>query len=220
MAEQQDNEMDLCEEGLPSSSPSSPSRDPSVETQGDEGGEQPEELANFSGQGLTSIPMPFPQPTANVIDFSNNRLTEIPVEGLKECKSVVKLDLSKNCLKTLDERPFFEKWAHSLKVLDLSLNQLEEIPPYLDHLPELCQLHLDNNPRLKFVPPCVVYHMVTRPGTELTVKGCVLEEPPQAIVDQGIDALIQYTKAPPKIILLIAETGDWDLQKLITQKMN
>lgn len=104
------------------------------------------------------------------VDLSSNQIEEFPFQTFKNCKFLVKLDISRNKIKKIDgtfkslrnlqlldlssnylkEFPVCVKECHKLKILRLIQNKIERIPAefykennILDHLEEL---NLNSNP--------------------------------------------------------------------------
>lgn len=78
-----------------------------------------------------------------MIDFSSNELTQVP-RGIENATSLLVLNLSENRLRSVPNELFKE--CKELMLLDLSFNQLENLPFTLRDCSSLQQLVLNRNP--------------------------------------------------------------------------
>ncbi len=76
------------------------------------------------------------------LDLSRCKLDSLP-QALSECHNLVELDLSKN---DLSELPSYFQGFTKLEILHLSKNQFKSIPRILKACPNLKELHIDQNP--------------------------------------------------------------------------
>ncbi|XP_042876156.1 protein flightless-1-like [Penaeus japonicus] len=81
------------------------------------------------------------------LDFSHNKLTEIP-EGLEEAKSLLVLNLSDNMIEEIPAQVFVN--CTDLLYLNVGDNNLETFPPQIRRLVHLQTLILNNNPLTHF----------------------------------------------------------------------
>jgi hypothetical protein len=98
---------------------------------------------------LNSLPSQFRNMARlGYLDISHNRLTEFP-EVLCNCPALEILDISSNQISTLPR--YLGNLADSLKVLSLSNNKFEYLPPCIADIVDLRFLEIDNNPLI--LPP-------------------------------------------------------------------
>ncbi|ALC41897.1 CG3494 [Drosophila busckii] len=87
----------------------------------------------------------------NIVDLTNNMLTQLP-EGLKLLHELLtELTLSRNQLSFV---PSYISQFSRLQALNLSCNLLSELPMELAGLQNLCELNISHN-RLKRLPSCI-----------------------------------------------------------------
>ncbi|CAH0391151.1 unnamed protein product [Bemisia tabaci] len=101
---------------------------------------------HLSGYSLTCVPESVltdaEEAEVQLVDLSNNLLTDIPAEMGKLAKNLQELNLSKNTISSLSEniKPFINLWF-----LDLSCNRLSRLPEEFSELQHLKEVDLSFN---------------------------------------------------------------------------
>ncbi len=118
------------------------------------------------------------------LNLSDNELTEIPPE-IGELDNLEVLGLALN---ELSEIPPEIGELDSLQGLYLRWNELTEIPPEIGELSELKKLYLKNN-KLTELPIALAK---LKNLEELILQDNPLEYPPQDVIDEGVNAVIEF----------------------------